>query len=151
MKMEMEFVGLEEIIQAFNQAASEDEIREVDKRIVTKALDFVHKTMKQKIPVSSDNSMSGRGLKGGGESRPKHGHAKENIPIIKARKSAKGAVGSVGWEIDDNSEYFYMKFVNWGTIYVPPRDFVDSTKNETDEQMSRIAEDEYQNFLKKLR
>lgn len=147
MKVEMEFQDLEDLMRAFNQLASEDEIEKIDRNIITEAEKIVHRVMKQKIPQSHDNALSGRGLKGGGESRPKHGHAKENIPISKPKKSTKGVSGMVGWKLDDNSEYFYMKFVNWGTIYTPPKDFVDTTLKETETQFSKIAESEYQRFL----
>lgn len=147
MKVDMQFEGLQDLIHAFNQLASEDEIENVDKRIISEAEKIVHRVMKQKIPLSKDNSLSGRGLKGGGVSRPKHGHAKENIPISKPKKMAKGVGGFVGWKLNDNSEYFYMKFVLWGTLYTPPKDFIDTTLSQTESQFSRIAEAEYQRFL----
>ena len=143
----MNFEGLQDLMNAFNQLASEDEIEKVDRRIISEAEMIVHRVMKQKIPLSSDNSKSGRGLKGGGESRPRHGHAKENIPISKPKKNQSGVSGMVGWKLNDNSEYFYMKFVNWGTIYTPPKDFIDTTLSQTESQFSRIAETEYQRFL----
>lgn len=143
----MKFEGFDELMAAFNAAASDSEIEKVDIRIIDQAKQFVYRVMQQKIPVSSDNSLSGRGLKGGGTSRPKSGHAKSNIPISKTKKTKSGAYADVGWKLEDNSEYFYMKFINWGTLYMPPRDFTYSTRNEAEAELTRIAESEYQRFL----
>ena len=147
MKTELTFEGFEDLLQAFNQAASEEEITQVDMRIIDQAKEFVYRSMKQKVPQSANNAKSGRGMKGGGESRPCHGHARANIPVSKLKKSKGGVSCDIGWDLNDNSEYFYMKFVNWGTIHTPPRDFVDSTRNEADAQLQRLAESEYQKFL----
>lgn len=143
----MEFTGFDELMRAFNAAASEEEIQEVDSRIIDQAKEFVLKAMKSRVPQSSDNTKSGRGLKGKGESRPTHGHANLNIPVTKTKRLKGGATSTVGWKLEDNSEYFYMKFVNWGTLYTPPRDFINSTRNEAERQLERIAQSEYQKFL----
>lgn len=53
----------------------------------------------------------------------------------------------VGWEKSDNSEHFYVKFINWGTIYRPPQEFIYATGREADAELQKIAEQEYQSYL----
>ncbi|TKI73330.1 HK97-gp10 family putative phage morphogenesis protein [Bacillus mycoides] len=46
-------------------------------------------------------------------------HAKDEVLVgkVKTRNGIKSI--SVGWEKDDNSPHFYMKFQNWGTSKMP--------------------------------
>lgn len=60
MKVEMEFKGLEELVKAFEAAASDEEIKEVNKTIAEKAEPVVQKIMSGKMPKSADISKSGR-------------------------------------------------------------------------------------------
>ena len=48
---------------------------------------------------------------------------------------------------DGNSEHFYVKFINWGTIYQPPQEFIYATGREADAELQKIAEQEYQSYL----
>ena len=54
---------------------------------------------------------------------------------------------SDGKEHTDNSEHFYVKFINWGTIYRPPQEFIYATGREADAELQKIAEQEYQSYL----
>ena len=54
-----------------------------------------------------------------------------------------GATAGVGWEKSDN----YVKFINWGTIYQPPREFIYATGRKADAELQKIAEQEYQSYL----
>ena len=54
----------------------------------------------------------------------------------------------IGWNLNGDAEnWFYMKFVEWGTSKMPPRDFLDNTKSELEGQYHAIAEQEYQKAL----
>jgi HK97 gp10 family phage protein len=89
------------------------------------------------MPRSADNAKSGK--KG---YRP-HGHAKDNVPT---KVTAK--YGEVGWTLlGDAEDWFYMKFVEWGTSKQPPQDFIYSVMAESDADYSRIADAEYQRLL----
>ena len=93
--------------------------------------------MKAHMPKSADNSTSGRT----GYRPP--GHAADNIPKNVTAKKAE-----VGWQLNGDAENcFYMKFVEWGTSKMPPRDFLDNTIDESEADYYRIAEEEYQKFL----
>lgn len=54
MKVEMEFQGLQELLKAFEDAASDAEIAEVNRKIVEKGEPVVKKIMSGKIPKSAD-------------------------------------------------------------------------------------------------
>ncbi len=146
MKIEMEFQGLQELVKAFEAAACDDEIKETNKRIVEKSEPVIKRIMSGKMPKSADVSKSGRGF---GSKSKVSGHAADNIPVEKVKFKETAASAEVGWEKSDKSEHFYVKFINWGTVYQPPREFIYATGREADGELQRIAEQEYQAFLDK--
>lgn len=144
MKIEMEFQGLRELLKAFEAAASDEDIKEVNKRIVEKGQPVVKGIMSGKIPKSADIKLSGRGF---GTKSSVTSHAADSVPVGKVRFEDTGASADVGWEKSDNSEHFYVKFINWGTIYRPPQEFIYATGREADAELQKIAEQEYQSYL----
>ena len=130
MKIEMEFQGLKELMKAFEDAASDEDIKEVNQKIV-----------KQSEPVVK---LSGRGF---GSKSSVTSHAADSIPMGAVKMKDTGATADVGWEKSDNSEHFYVKFINWGTIYQPPQEFIYATGREADAELQKIAEQEYQSYL----
>ena len=62
MKIEMEFKGLEELVKAFEAAASDEDIKATNKKIVEKSEPVVKRIMSGKVPKSADISKSGRGF-----------------------------------------------------------------------------------------
>lgn len=144
MKIEMEFQGLRELLKAFEAAASDEDIKEVNKRIIEKGQPVVKGIMSGKIPKSADIKLSGRGF---GTKSSVISHAADSVPVGKVRFKDTGASADVGWEKSDNSEHFYVKFINWGTIYRPPQEFIYATGREADAELQKIAEQEYQSYL----
>lgn len=144
MRIEMEFAGLEELVKAFEKAATDSEIKEVNKSIVEKSEPTIKRIMSGKIPKSSDISKSGRGF---GSKSSVSSHAADSVPVGKVKYKGTGASADIGWEKSDNSEHFYVKFINWGTIYQPPREFIYATGREADGELQKIAEQEYQSYL----
>ncbi len=144
MRIEMEFKGLEELVKAFEKAASDDEIRATNKKIVERAQPVVKRIMSGKVPKSADISKSGRGF---GSKSSVSSHAADSVPIGKVSIKDTGASAEVGWDKSDKSEHFYVKFINWGTIYRPPQEFIYATGREADSELQKIAEQEYQSFL----
>lgn len=143
-RINMEFEGLKELLKAFENAASDDDIKTVNKKIVEKGQPIVKKIMSGKVPRSSDLKMSGRGF---GTKSSVTAHAADSVPVGKVKMKGTGASADVGWEKSDNSEHFYVKFINWGTIYRPPQEFIFATGREADGELQRIAEQEYQEYL----
>lgn len=144
MKIEMEFQGLKELMKAFEKAASDAEIKETNKKIVERSGRVVKQIMSGKIPKSSDISKSGRGF---GTKSSVSAHAADSVPIGKTKLKDTAASTEIGWDKSDNSEHFYVKFINWGTIYRPPKEFIYETGREADTEIQKIAEQEYQSFL----
>lgn len=144
MKVEMEFQGLQELLKAFEDAASDAEIAEVNRKIVEKGEQVVKKIMSGKIPKSADIKKSGRGF---GTKSSVSTHAADSVPMGKPKVKGAGVSAEVGWDKSDNSEHFYVKFINWGTIYQPPREFIYETGRDADSELQKIAEQEYQTFL----
>ena len=144
MKVEMEFQGLQELLKAFEDAASDAEVAEVNRKIVEKGEPVVKKIMSGKIPKSADIKKSGRGF---GTKSSVSTHAAYRVPMGKPKVKGAGVSAEVGWDKSDNSEHFYVKFINWGTIYQPPREFIYETGRDADSELQKIAEQEYQAFL----
>ena len=144
MKIEMEFQGLQELMKAFETAASDEDIKEVNKKIVERGQPVVKQIMSRKIPKSADIKLSGRGF---GSKSSVTAHAADSVPVGKVSVKDSGASADVGWDKTDNSEHFYVKFINWGTIYRPPQEFIFATGREADAELQKIAEEEYQSYL----
>ena len=136
-KMTLEFEGLKELQKKMEQLADDAEIAKVNKKVFRRAAAATKPRMESHMPRSADNSKSGkRGY------RPP-GHAKDNIPVKVTTK-----YGEVGWTLlGDAENWFYMKFVEWGTTKQPPQDFLYNTRAESEDDYSRIADEEYQAFL----
>lgn len=149
MKVEIEFQGLAELVKAFERAASDNEIKATNKKIVEKSAPVVKKIMSNKVPKSSDHSKSGRWDKHSKERRVPDKRAADSVPIEKVKFKGVAASVEVGWNKGTKAEHFYVKFINWGTIYQPPREFIYATGREADGELQKIAEQEYQAFLNK--
>lgn len=141
MKIKLDFSGLEELMKSLEDCATDTELKAANKRIVNRSTPIVKEAMQKRIPVSADNSKSGKvGYRPGG-------HAKNNVPISRISTRGTQAWAEVGWTLGDSSEYFYMKFVEWGTWKMPPRDFIEIAIKETEDQIAAIAKDEYEALL----
>ena len=109
MKIEMEFQGLKELMKAFEDAASDEDIKGVNQKIVKQSEPVVKNIMSGKIPKSADIKLSGRGF---GSKSSVTSHAADSIPLGAVKVKDTGASADVGWEKSDNSEHFYVKFIN---------------------------------------
>lgn len=148
MRIEMEFQGLDELVKALEKCATDKEIQNLNKNIVTKAQPIIEREMSRRMPRSKNPELSGRGF--GSKSRPS-GHAADSIPVGKVKVQGVGASADVGWEknTQDEGGHFYVRFINWGTIYRPPQEFIFKTGRAVEGQIESIAKKEYQDFLDK--
>lgn len=144
MRIEMEFQGMDELVKALERCATDSEIRNLNKSIVAKAQPIIKREMTGKMPKSRNQSMSGRGF--GSKSHPSS-HAADAVPLDKVKTSGTRAEADVGWTKADNSEHFYVKFINWGTVERPPQEFIYKAGRAAEVQVQKIAEKEYQDFL----
>ena len=144
MRIEMEFQGLDELVKALERCATEKEIQTLNKNIVTQAQPLIKAEMSREMPKSRNQELSGRGF--GSKSHPS-GHAANAVPIEKVKVRGTRAEADVGWTKADNSEHFYVKFINWGTVDRPPQEFIYKAGRAAEGKIQSIAEKEYQNFL----
>ena len=144
MQIQLDGLALQELVTALEAAEGDEARAAVDKRIVKRGADIVKPEMTRRIPRAADHKKSGSAW-----FKPSGGPAADNVPKENPKKNGEGYAAKVGWELDDSSEYFYMKFVNWGTLKMPPRDFVEPTADVVEPQLQRIAEEEYQAELDK--
>lgn len=144
MRIEMEFQGLDELVKALERCATEKEIQTLNKNIVTQAQPLIKAEMSKEMPKSRNQELSGRGF--GSKSHPS-GHAANEVPIERVKARGTRAEADVGWTKSDNSEHFYVKFINWGTVDRPPQEFIYKAGRAAEGKIQSIAEKEYQNFL----
>ena len=144
MRIEMEFQGLDELVKALERCATEKEIQTLNKNIVAQAQPLIKAEMSREMPKSRNQELSGRGF--GSKSHPS-GHAANAVPIEKVKVQGTRAEADVGWTKSDNSEHFYVKFINWGTVDRPPQEFIYKAGRAAEGKIQSIAEKEYQNFL----
>lgn len=137
MKITFNMEGFDRLRTQVETLSSDSEIAALNKRIYQRSADVTEPRMKAHMPRSADNSKSGRN----GYRPP--GHAADNIP-----KKATSRKGEVGWKLNGDAEnWFYMKFVEWGTSKMSARDFIENTMHESESDYNQIAEEEFQRAL----
>lgn len=156
MQIEMDVSGMEDLLKAFERAASDDEIRAANRKIVDMVKPETQETMAKKIPRSRDLSKSGRWF---GVKSQVSTHAADSVPAEKTKTRGTSASAEVGWKLSDHSDYFYMKFMNWGAdsvtkdgrgaIHHPELHFVEQAGEYAEGRMQKVAEQEYKAFLDK--
>lgn len=148
MKINLEFTGLKELMAGVEKAAAEHEIYTLNKSIIEEVRPQILAIMKKETPKSSDISKSGRGW---GSQRPVSTHVAEAIPAGKIKKSGTGASTTIGWEKEgDAGDYFYIKYIEWGSIYHPPRQITEKVGKQAEPLMNIVAEKKYQSFLNRV-
>lgn len=139
MRCDVRVEGLDDLVDAIDKLGGEAACTRMRKNAGRKLAKRARAEMKKHVPVSGDNARSGtRG------NRPVHGHARDNIPATVRTKDGDTYV-DVGWRISDNSEYFYMKFVEWGTHGThpqPAKRFLEKTLDALGDVPGEIVKDE---------
>jgi HK97 gp10 family phage protein len=144
MSIEMEFDGLDKIIDSLKELSSEAEMDVINTAILKEQSEIARNIIKSKLPKSKDVSKSGR--KGSRTGK----HYKDNVPISKVRKTKNGYLYMVvGIEKGDNSPYFYSKFLEWGTSKMKPRPIFAQTSETIQKNLDKKALKEYEKILKK--
>lgn len=79
-------------------------------------------------------------------SKIKHKHLKDNIPINEITKDGAKRMITTGFEKSDNSEFFYAKFLEWGTTKQRATPFMqpayNSKVNKAFEIMQKVVKEE---------
>ena len=149
MIVNMEFQGKEQLLKNLQEARSIDVVGQCTRHIINLSKLETHRAMKRNVPRSRDHSKTGRYL-GHRFVQYSPAHAADVIPVSNTRTDTDGRSNAeVGWKLSDNSPQFYMKFVEWGTSKMPPREFINKTNKQCEGMYRRIAETTLQSYANK--
>ena len=105
MAVDMEFEGLDKLMDSLEQLAGKDTLQDCLNKCLRDIAQQVKSYASVKMARSNDVSKSGR------VGSRTFKHAADNIPTSNIKNKNGVAQVSIGWEKVDNSPYFYEKFV----------------------------------------
>lgn len=142
MGIEFELLGFDEIINQVQGLVDSSELYSLNEKIVTTVTENVKEEIRPKIPKSEDNSKSGK--KG---YRP-HGHFADNIPQSSIKKSKEGLYIVLGEE-NEEGEYFYWTFKEFGTSKMPPTPVFGQAREMAQKMLEDLGVEEYSRLLQR--
>lgn len=140
MKCDINIDGLRDMIDALERAGAYTALQGMQEKAAKRITKNGKQAMEKHVPVSRDNSRSGRK-----SSRPP-GHARDNIPT-KVTTKKEVVYADIGWYLSDNSKFYYMKFIEWGTYMQPPRPFLQKTVDDLGTIPTDIVQEELADTL----
>ena len=103
MATRMDFDGLDAIVKDLNQMSKILNSSIIDDAL-EEAIQPAYETAKKTAPRNKKGHIGKYG----------NGHMADNIPLKLVIENGMKSI-EYGWEKSDNSDYFYAKFVEWGT------------------------------------
>lgn len=103
MATRLDFDGLDAIVNDLNQMAKVLNSSMIDDAL-EEAIQPAYETAKKTAPRNKKGHIGKYG----------NGHMADNIPLKLVTENGLKTI-EYGWEKSDNSDYFYAKFVEWGT------------------------------------
>ncbi len=140
MNIEFELKGFDDIIKQLEGLADSTEMENVDRKIIAQVAEKVKNDIKPKIPKSKDNGKSGK--KG---YRPS-GHFADNIPQSNIKKK-KGSMYITIGEENEEGEYFYWTFKEFGTSKMPPTPVFGEVREKAQKMLDELGVEEYSRLL----
>ena len=113
MSIEIEFMGLDDILKNLEGLAFGSELDQVATKIIEEEAEKAKSEIASNFPKSKDNSKSGK--RG---NRPR-GHFADNVPKSKVKKKNDFINITLGDE-KENGEYFYTNYKEFGTSKMMP-------------------------------
>ncbi len=141
MSVNMDFEGLDEIIKECERLSSSSDIEKLDKKIIKNCAAKAQKKVASRLKRSKDVSRSGRA-----GSRT-YVHSADAVPISGVKRKGGRMFVVVGWDLGDNSPYFYTKFNEWGTSSRPPFAVFLPASQEMYHELKEVGLDEYAKLL----
>jgi len=142
----IELLGVEEM------AAKLKKLNAQAGRVENKAMREGAKLMRDAIARRAPRSPAPRqpqakgtrvGKKGNASQRWRTGkHAADNIKVGNVRKDRAGKYVLVGVQKGDNSRYFYLKFIEWGSTKLSAQPFMEPTYQEEQQAVLQKIRDE---------
>ena len=141
MNIDMQFLGLDDLIKKVETMASSSELEEVNKKIVEAGVNFANDKFKAEFPKSSDNGKSGI--------RGKHpnGHFADNVPKTSIKRKGDYYYCTLG-EKSESGLYAYARFRDWGTSKIQASHTFEKVKQATEEKLLEVGLKEYEKLLK---
>lgn len=146
MDIEFDFLGWDEIVKEVSKLSDEDSMDKLNKDIIKKQAEYAKPRIENRMPKSKNHKKSGAQHKHTNRQVPP-GHIKDNIPTSKTKKKKGFMFIVLGWEKSDDSEYFYGKFLEWGTSKMKPYAMFAKTKVEVQKELNEIGVKEYTKVL----
>lgn len=103
MATRLDFDGLDAIVKDLNKMAKVLDSSMIDDAL-EEAIQPAYETAKKTAPRNKKGHIGKYG----------NGHMADNIPLKLVTENGLKTI-EYGWEKSDNSDYFYAKFVEWGT------------------------------------
>ena len=103
MATRLDFDGLDAIVNDLNKMSQVLDSSMIDDAL-EEAIQPAYETAKKNAPRNKKGHIGKYG----------DGHMADNIPLKLVRENGLRTI-EYGWEKSDNSDYFYAKFVEWGT------------------------------------
>lgn len=138
--IEFNFSELKRLQKQLEGLATEKELEKADAKAFKRIEKIIVSELKSVLPTSEDVSKSGR------KGSRTFTHAKDNIPISINKVDGRKEL-TVGWKKGDNSPFYYMKFVEFGSSKVPPQAPFKKTFIRQVKEYNKILVEEYENLL----
>lgn len=130
--MDISIVGLTDLMAKIE--GYPNIVRELNQESLMKGAKIVQEKASELAPKSKNHNKSGPKRKGQARQIPAE-HISNAIPIGKIKNPKGNQSIDVGWKLKDTSEYFYAKFVEYGTSKMPPRPFLKQAMEDSEEEI----------------
>lgn len=137
----MRFDGLGEIINECERIYGSKVVENIDKKIIKECAANAQKEVSRRLKRSKDVSQSGR------KGSRTFIHSADAVPVTGVRRKKGKLFVIVGWDLGDNSPYFYTKFNEWGTSERPPTPVFLPVSKEINKELRESGLAEYAKLL----
>lgn len=135
-----DFGELNKLQKQLDGLATERELDIADTKALKRIDKLITEGLASIFPISENVSKSGR------KGSRTFTHAKDNIPSFISKVNGKKEL-TVGWKKGDNSPFYYMKFIEFGSSKVPPQAPFKTVFIKQVKQYNSIFVEEYEKLL----
>ena len=131
MATRLDFDGLDAIVNDLNKMSQVLDSSMIDDAL-EEAIQPAYETAKKNAPRNKKGHIGKYG----------DGHMADNIPLKLVRENGLRTI-EYGWEKSDNSDYFYAKFVEWGTSNdkYPKQPFINKSMSKNKNKCFNVFSD----------
>lgn len=136
------FSSLTDLQKQLEELATGNELEKADNKAFDRIKNIARTDLENSMPVSDNVAHSGR------SGSRTYSHAKDYIPAKIRKKNGKKEL-IIGWESSDNSPYYYMKFLEFGSSKQRPQAPFKKTFEKQIKEYKNIFVEEYQKVIDK--